>query len=100
MTKIGKKTKITYTVLKVTDILDFTLAGDPAYPQTSVSAREWERRRGGSSHTRTKWHNLEKLYCAQGMSEQQIAQKRAELQGSPRAGRLAKKENINKLLNI
>ena len=27
-------------------------------------------------------------------------EKRAELQGSPRAGRLAKKENINKLLNI
>lgn len=100
VSKVGKKTKITYTVLKVTDILDFTLAGDPAYPQTSVSAREWERRRGGSSHTSAKWQNLVKLYRAQGMSEQQIERKRAELQGSPRAGRLAKKENINKLRNI
>lgn len=100
VSKDGKKTKITYTVTKITDILDFTLAGDPAYPQTSVSAREWERRRGGSSHTRAKWQNLEKLYRAQGMTDAQIALKRAELQGSPRAGRLAKKENINKLLNI
>lgn len=98
--KVGAKTKHIYTVLTVTDVRDFTLAGDPAYPQTSVSAREWERRRGGSSHTSAKWHNLEKLYRAQGMSEQQIEQKRAELQGSPRAGRLAKKANINKLRNI
>ena len=97
--KVGDKTKITYTVNKITDILDFTLAGDPAYPQTSVSAREWERS-GGSSHTRAKWHNLEKLYRASGMSDAQIAQKRAELQGSPRAGRLAKKENINKLRKL
>ena len=100
VSKDGKKTKITYTVNKITDILDFTLAGDPAYPQTSVSAREWERRRGGSSHTSAKWQNLVKLYRAQGMSEQQIAQKRAELQGSPRAGRLAKKENVNRLRNV
>ena len=100
VSKVGKKTKITYTVNNVTDILDFTLAGDPAYPHTSVSAREWERRRGGSSHTRAKWQNLEKLYRASGMTDAQIALKRAELQGSPRAGRLAKKENINKLLNI
>ena len=100
VSKDGKKTKITYTVNKVTDILDFTLAGDPAYPQTSVSAREWERRRGGSSHSSVKWQNLVKLYRAQGMSEQQIERKRAELQGSPRAGRLAKKANINKLRNI
>ena len=100
VSKDGKKTKITYTVTKITDILDFTLAGDPAYPQTSVSAREWERRRGGSSHTSAKWQNLVKLYRAQGMSEQQIERKRAELQGSPRAGRLAKKENVKRLLNV
>ena len=100
VSKDGKKTKITYTVNKVTDILDFTLAGDPAYPQTSVSAREWERRRGGSSHSSVKWQNLVKLYRASGMTDAQIAQKRAELQGSPRAGRLAKKANINKLRNI
>jgi HK97 family phage prohead protease len=33
-------TMITYTVKGVTGIYDFTLAADPAYPETSVEARE------------------------------------------------------------
>ena len=32
---------ITYTVKAVTGIYDFTLAADPAYPDTSVEAREF-----------------------------------------------------------
>jgi len=35
------KTLITYTVKAVTGIYDFTLASDPAYPDTSVKAREF-----------------------------------------------------------
>ena len=34
-------TTITYTVKAVTGIYDFTLAADPAYPDTSVEAREF-----------------------------------------------------------
>lgn len=34
-------TEITYTVKAVTGIYDFTLAADPAYPDTSVEAREF-----------------------------------------------------------
>lgn len=32
--------QITYTVREITGIFDFTLAADPAYPQTSVATRE------------------------------------------------------------
>lgn len=35
------RTEITYTVKAITDIYDFTLAADPAYPDTSVEAREF-----------------------------------------------------------
>lgn len=38
--KEGDKTKIVYTVRTVTDILDFTLAADPAYPETVCDVRE------------------------------------------------------------
>ena len=34
---------ITYTVKAVTGVYDFTLAADPAYPDTSVEAREFAR---------------------------------------------------------
>ena len=34
---------ITYTVKAVTDVYDMTLAADPAYPDTSVEAREFAR---------------------------------------------------------
>lgn len=34
-------TQITYTVKAVTGVYDFTLAADPAYPDTSVEAREF-----------------------------------------------------------
>jgi len=34
------KRQITYTVKAITAVYDFTLAADPAYPDTSVSARE------------------------------------------------------------
>lgn len=34
---------ITYTVRAITNIYDFTLAADPAYPDTSVEAREFVR---------------------------------------------------------
>ena len=40
--KDGEKTKITYTVNAVTDVRDFTLAADPAYPDTEVDVRERE----------------------------------------------------------
>ena len=43
--------QITYTVKAVTGVYDFTLAADPAYPATSVEARELvsELREGGMS---------------------------------------------------
>ena len=34
-------TQITYTVKAITGVYDFTLAADPAYPDTSVEAREF-----------------------------------------------------------
>ena len=34
---------ITYTVKAVTGVYDMTLAADPAYPDTSVEAREFAR---------------------------------------------------------
>ena len=34
-------TEVTYTVKAVTGVYDFTLAADPAYPDTSVDAREF-----------------------------------------------------------
>ncbi len=40
--KDGERTKITYTVNAVTDVRDFTLAADPAYPDTEVDVRERE----------------------------------------------------------
>ena len=36
----GDKVEVTYRVKVITDIYDFTLAADPAYPDTSVEARE------------------------------------------------------------
>lgn len=36
--KDGDKSIITYTVRVITDILDFTLAADPAYPETNCDA--------------------------------------------------------------
>ena len=38
---VNGTTMITYTVRAVTGIYDFTLAADPAYPDTSVEAREF-----------------------------------------------------------
>lgn len=38
--RVDKKNQITYHVKAVTDVVDFTIAADPAYPSTSVSARE------------------------------------------------------------
>lgn len=38
----NRKTVITYTVNAITDIQDFTLAADPAYPDTSVEAEARE----------------------------------------------------------
>jgi len=37
---VDGRTKITFRVMKITDIRDFTLAASPAYPQTDVDARE------------------------------------------------------------
>ncbi len=37
-------TQITYTVKAVTGVYDFTLAADPAYPDTSVEARDFATR--------------------------------------------------------
>lgn len=47
ISRSGKKVDITYRVKTITDILDFTLAADPAYPDTNceTAARElakWE----------------------------------------------------------
>lgn len=39
----GSKSEITYTVRKITGVYDFTLAADPAYPDTEVQARELDR---------------------------------------------------------
>lgn len=41
--KAGNKRLVTYIVRAITGIYDFTLAADPAYPDTSVSAREREK---------------------------------------------------------
>lgn len=38
---VNGSTLITYTVKAITGIYDFTLAADPAYPDTSVEAREF-----------------------------------------------------------
>ena len=38
---INGATQITYTVKAITGVYDFTLAADPAYPDTSVEAREF-----------------------------------------------------------
>jgi HK97 family phage prohead protease len=38
--KTGEGTEITYTVRQIDGIYDFTLAADPAYPDTSVAASE------------------------------------------------------------
>ena len=38
---VNGATMITYTVKAVTGVYDFTLAADPAYPDTSVEAREF-----------------------------------------------------------
>lgn len=38
---VNGTTMITYTVKTVTGVYDFTLAADPAYPDTSVEAREF-----------------------------------------------------------
>lgn len=37
---VNGKSFVTYTVKAVTGVYDFTLAADPAYPETSVEARE------------------------------------------------------------
>lgn len=44
--KVNGKRQITYTVKTITDVYDFTLAADPAYPDTSVSARERAKAQG------------------------------------------------------
>lgn len=38
--KVEGRTEVTYTVRTIIGIYDFTLAADPAYPDTEVSARE------------------------------------------------------------
>lgn len=38
---VNGRSEITYTVKAVTGVYDFTLAADPAYPDTSVEAREF-----------------------------------------------------------
>lgn len=38
---VNGATQITYTIKAVTGVYDFTLAADPAYPDTSVEAREF-----------------------------------------------------------
>lgn len=38
---VNGSTQITYTIKAVTGVYDFTLAADPAYPDTSVEAREF-----------------------------------------------------------
>lgn len=38
---VNGKSQITYTVRGITGVYDFTLAADPAYPETSVEAREF-----------------------------------------------------------
>ncbi|MCM1517527.1 MAG: HK97 family phage prohead protease [Pseudoflavonifractor sp.] len=38
---VDGKTIVTYTVRTITGVYDFTLAADPAYPDTSVEAREF-----------------------------------------------------------
>ncbi len=40
---VNGKSMITYTVKAVTGVYDFTLAADPAYPDTSVEAREFAK---------------------------------------------------------
>lgn len=47
----GGKTKITYVVKVITGIHDFTLAADPAYPDTSVENRELLERGGQEPDT-------------------------------------------------
>ena len=41
MKRVDGKTIITYTVNVITGIYDFTLAADPAYPDTSCELREF-----------------------------------------------------------
>lgn len=40
--RVDGKTRITYTVKRITNIYDFTLAADPAYPDTSCEAEARE----------------------------------------------------------
>lgn len=50
---VNGASQITYTVKAVTGIYDFTLAADPAYPDTSVEAREFVKdlREGNAGET-------------------------------------------------
>ena len=41
--KVGDVRQVTYTVKRIAEVFDFTLAADPAYPQTSVDLREISR---------------------------------------------------------
>lgn len=52
---VNGASQITYTVKAVSGIYDFTLAADPAYPDTSVEAREFARElREGSAEEAAK----------------------------------------------
>ena len=42
MERVDGKTKITYTVRSMIGIYDFTLAADPAYPDTNCEAEQRE----------------------------------------------------------
>lgn len=53
--RVGNRSHITYTVRVIDAVHDFTLAADPAYPETSVESRELENLRkdalGGGGKT-------------------------------------------------
>lgn len=63
------KTQILYTVRAITGIYDFTLAADPAYPDTSVSARELRESIEKTNEKKTK-EESEKLEREKRINEQ------------------------------
>lgn len=63
---VNGATQITYTVKAVTGVYDFTLAADPAYPDTSVEAREFTNglREAAEPVDKDPTHDTEKV-CGQ-----------------------------------
>lgn len=59
---VGGIKVLTRTIIKMDAVLDFTLAADPAYPDTSVSARE--RKAAAVARTRAKADNISETLAA------------------------------------